>query len=83
MQDNSHLGSPITQLRFEPVINLEIYVWFSVHHKLIYVKNQRTMSHIVQKPSTLDALTGYFTPSHVKYQRLLLQFLNTPEDGRK
>jgi hypothetical protein len=26
MQDNSHLGSPITQLRFEPVINLEIYV---------------------------------------------------------
>jgi hypothetical protein len=31
----------------------------------------------------LDALTGYFTPSHVKHQRLSLQFLGAPEDGRK
>jgi len=31
----------------------------------------------------LDALIGYFTPSHVIYQRLLLQFLSAPEDGRK
>ena len=34
-------------------------------------------------PSTLDALIGYFTPSHVIHQRLLLQFLSAPEDGRK
>jgi hypothetical protein len=32
--------------------------------------------------SSLNALTGYFTPSHVKHQRLLLQFLSAPEDGR-
>ena len=32
---------------------------------------------------TLDALIGYFTPSHVIHQRLLLQFLSAPEDGRK
>ena len=38
---------------------------------------------LVQKPSTLDALIGYFTPSHVIHQRLLLQFLSAPEDGRK
>ena len=38
---------------------------------------------LVRKPSTLDALIGYFTPSHVIRQRLLLQFLSAPEDGRK
>ena len=38
---------------------------------------------LVRKPSTLDALTGYFTPSHIIHQRLLLQFLNAPEDGCK
>jgi hypothetical protein len=32
--------------------------------------------------NTLDALTGYFTPSHVIHQRLSLQFLSVPEDGR-
>ena len=37
----------------------------------------------VAEPSTLDALIGYFTPSHVIYQRLLLQFLSVPEDGSK
>ena len=31
----------------------------------------------------LDALIGYFTPSHVIHQRLLLQFLSAPEGGRK
>jgi hypothetical protein len=40
-------------------------------------------SHLVQKPSTLDVLTGYFTPSHVWHQRLSLQLLSAPEDGRK
>ena len=30
-----------------------------------------------------DVLIGYFTPSHVINQRLLLQFLSAPEDGRK
>ena len=37
----------------------------------------------MRKPSTLDALIGYFTPSHVIYQRLLLQSLSATEDGRK
>ena len=38
-------------------------------------------SGVPQKPSTLDALIVYFTPSHVINQRLLLQFLSAPEDG--
>ena len=38
---------------------------------------------LVRKPSTLDALIGYFTSSHVIHQRLLLLFLSVPEDGRK
>jgi hypothetical protein len=42
-----------------------------------------TQYDLVQKPSTLDALTRYFTPSLVKHQRLSLQFLSNPEDGRK
>jgi len=42
-----------------------------------------TQYDLVRKPSTLDALIGYFTPSHVINQRLLLQFLSTPEVGRK
>ena len=33
--------------------------------------------------TTLDALIGYFTPSHIIHQRLLIQFLSAPEDGRK
>jgi len=37
----------------------------------------------VRKPSTLEALIGYFTPSHVVHQRLLLQFLSAADDGRK
>jgi len=37
----------------------------------------------VRKPSTLDALIGYFTPSHVIHQWLLLQLISAPEDGRK
>ena len=35
------------------------------------------------KPSTLDPIIEYFTPSHVIHQRLLLQFLSAPEDGCK
>ena len=42
-----------------------------------------SLSAEVRKPSTFDALIGYFTPSHVIHQRLLLQFLSAPEDGRK
>ena len=37
----------------------------------------------VAAASTLDALIGYFTPSLVIHQRLLLQFLSAPADGRK
>ena len=32
---------------------------------------------------TASGVIGYFTPSHVIHQRLLLQFLGAPEDGRK
>ena len=42
-----------------------------------------TQYDLLRKPSTLDALIGYFTPSHVIHQRLLLQFLSAPEDGRQ
>ena len=31
----------------------------------------------------LERLVGNLTPSHVTHQRLLLQFLSAPEDGRK
>ena len=42
-----------------------------------------TQYDLLWKQSTLDALIGYFTPSHVIHQRLLLRFLSAPEDGRK
>ena len=42
-----------------------------------------TQYDLVRKPSTLDAFIGYFTPSHIVHQRLLLQFLSAPEDRRK
>ena len=42
-----------------------------------------TQYDLVRKPSTLDALIGYFTLSHVIHQRLSLQFLSAPENGRK
>ena len=48
-----------------------------------FISNCNNSLHLVRKPSTLDALIGYFTPSHVIHQRLLLQFLSAPEDGRK
>jgi hypothetical protein len=38
---------------------------------------------LVQLLSTLDVPTGYVTPSDVKHQRLSLQFLSAPVDGRK
>ena len=31
----------------------------------------------------LGRLVGYLNPPHVTHQRLLLQFLSAPEDGRK
>ena len=42
-----------------------------------------TQYDLVRKPSTLDTLIGHFTPSDIIVQRLLLQFLSAPEDGRK
>ena len=42
-----------------------------------------TQYDLVRKPSTLDALIGYFTLSHIIYQRLLLHFLSAPEDESK
>ena len=44
---------------------------------------QYTQYDLVRKPSTLDALIGYFTPSHIIHERLLLQILSAPEDGSK
>ena len=41
-----------------------------------------TQYDLVRKTSTLDALVGYLTPSHVIHQRLPLQFLSAPEDVR-
>ena len=52
----------------------------------MFISNFNNTLHVsdsVRKPSTLDALIGYFTPSHVIHQRLLIQFLSAPEDGRK
>ena len=42
-----------------------------------------TQYDLLRKPSNLDAIIGYFTPSHVINQRLLLRFLSAPEDGGK
>ena len=50
---------------------------------IVYSVQSYTQYDLVRKPSTLDALIGYFTPSHVIHQRLILQFLSAPEDGRK
>ena len=49
----------------------------------LHVSESYTQYDLVRKPSTLDALIGYLTPSHVVHQRLLLQFLSAPEDWRK
>ena len=49
----------------------------------LIVYSTYTQYDLVRKPSTLDALIGYFIPSHVIHQRLLLRFLSAPEDGRK
>ena len=37
----------------------------------------------LQDAIDLGRLVGYLNPSHVTHQRLLLQFLSAPEDGRK
>jgi hypothetical protein len=52
----------------------------------MFISNCNITLHIsdafcVHPQEYLDALIGYFTPSHVIHQRLLLQFLSTPEDG--
>ena len=44
--------------------------------------NSYTQYDLVRKPSTLDALL-VTSPRLVIHQRLLLQFLSAPEDGRK
>ena len=56
---------------------------FRASYVNIYKEPTYTQYDLVRKPLTLDALNGYFTPSHVIHQRLLLQFLSAPEDGRK
>ena len=44
---------------------------------------QEHLEVVSNKVSKLGRLVGYLNPSHVTHQRLLLQFLSTPEDGRK
>ena len=53
------------------------------HLETVVAASGVCISALVRKPSTLDALIGYFTPSHVINQRLLLQFLSVPKDGSK
>jgi hypothetical protein len=49
----------------------------------VHPQEHYTQYDLVRKPSNLVALIGHFTPSHFKHQRLSLQFLSAPEDGRK
>jgi hypothetical protein len=49
-----HLLLKFTEIVRFLMLYFEFYVWFSY-----------TQYDLVQKPSTLDVLTGYFTPSHV------------------
>ena len=63
---------------------IEIYVNFCRQRQILLLTVvSYTQYDLVRKPSTLNTLIGYFTPSHVIHQRLLLQFLSAPEDGRK
>ena len=80
------------KLFYSKVIDILIYIykeptWCNLAVCLLVTAIILYMSYtqydLVRKPSTLDALIGYFTPSHVIHQRLLLQFLSAPEDGRK
>ena len=65
-------------------ITLHVSDAFCVHPQEQWLASQSYIQYdLVRKPSTLDALIGYFTPSHVIHQRLLLQFLSAPEDGPK
>ena len=52
-------------------------------HPQEHLKIVVAASDLMRKSSILDALIGYFTPSYVIHQRLLLQFLSAPEDGSK
>ena len=73
--------------------NCSSSVWCTTWDGVMYPRSMASvLSHIVyrtihndlvRKPSTLDALIGYLTPSHVVHQTLLLQFLSAPGDGNK
>ena len=52
-------------------------------HPQEHLKTVVTASDLMRKLSNLDTLIGYFTPSYVIHQRLLLQFLSALENGRK
>jgi hypothetical protein len=52
-------------------------------HPQEHLKTVVTVDGFRAEAIDLGRLTGYFTPSHVKNQRLLLQFLSAPEDGSK
>ena len=69
----------------ESVVSTEhlVYVTLCRWPFRVQVGPTYTQYDLVRKPSTFDALIGYFTPSHVIQKRLLLQFLSAPEDGRK
>jgi len=77
-----------TQQRF-PLYYVEFYIRVTVHRKIIYIKRTNVMQlgsmFICNCNNAIDLgrLVGYLTLSHVTHQRLLLQFLSVPEDGRK
>ena len=60
------LGSMFTSNCNNP---LHVSDAFCVHPQE-HLKTVVTQYDLVRKPSTLDALIGYFTPSHVIHQRL-------------
>ena len=54
----------------------------------MFISNCNNAIHVsdaffVHPQQHLDTSLGYFTPSHVINQRMLLQFLSAPEDERK
>ena len=61
--------------------NLHVSDAFCLHphkHLKTVVTASYTQYDLVRKPSTMDALTGYFTPSHVIHQRIIINIYNEP-----
>ena len=62
-------------------------MYMSLSQSFKYNIRVQTVKHSVLSVLSADAidlgrLVGYLNPSHVTHQRLLLQFISAPEDGR-